>query len=96
MNREAITHTSPARLHLRSGMPVIVGAMIREGPFKYKPLGGDPIQFKPTGNRDADVNELMTLFNQRLEEIIREYPEQYLWAHKRWRKLKPLGRKQSL
>ena len=89
MGREANTHTSPARLHLRTGMPVIVGAIIREAPFKYKLIGGDPIQFERTDDRDTDVKELLTLFNQRLEKIIRQYPEQYLWAHKRWRKLKP-------
>ncbi len=93
MGREANTHTSPARLHLRSGMPVIVGAIIREAPFKYKLVGGDPIRFTPTGDRDADVKELLTLFNLRLEKIIRQYPEQYLWAHNRWRKLKPRGKK---
>lgn len=89
MGREANTHTSPARLHLRTGMPVIVGAIIRDAPFKYKLIGGDPIQFEPTDDRDADIKELLTLFNQRLEEIIRQYPEQYLWAHKRWRQMKP-------
>ncbi len=95
MGRQAITHTSPARLHLRSGMPVIVGAVIREGPFKYKLVGGEPIRFKPTDNRDADIKELLTLFNLRLEKIIRQYPEQYLWAHNRWRSIKPLRPKKN-
>lgn len=88
MGREAGTHTSPARLHLRSGMPVIVGAIVRDAPFKYKLVGEDPIRFEPTGNRDSDLKELLTIFNSRLEKIIRKYPEQYLWAHKRWRKEK--------
>lgn len=89
MGRAAHTHTSPARLHLRSGMPVIVGAVIREAPFRYKLVGDEPIRYQPTGNRDADIKELLTLFNLRLEKIIRQYPEQYLWAHNRWRNVKP-------
>jgi KDO2-lipid IV(A) lauroyltransferase len=88
MGREAGIHTSPARLHLRSGMPVVFGAVIREAPFKYRLVGDDPIRFEPTGDREADIRELLTILNSRLEKIIREYPEQYLWAHRRWRKEK--------
>ncbi|MFO7937434.1 MAG: lysophospholipid acyltransferase family protein [Kiritimatiellia bacterium] len=93
MGRKAHTHTSPARLHLRSGIPVVVGAVIREGPLKYRVIGGNPIRFESTGNRETDIKELLTLFTQRLENFVRQYPEQYLWAHKRWRKLRPLKNK---
>ena len=91
MGREAGTHTSPARLHLRSGVPVLIGAVIREAPFQYKLVGEDPIVFAPTGKLDDDVKTLLELFNRRLEKIIRAYPEQYLWAHNRWREEKKNG-----
>jgi len=91
MGREAGTHTSPARLHLSSGAPVLIGALIRSAPFKYKLIGGKPINYTPTGNRDNDLKMLLELFNQRLEMIVRSYPEQYLWAHNRWRKEKHLA-----
>jgi KDO2-lipid IV(A) lauroyltransferase len=36
MGRPASTHTSPARLHLKTGAPILVGAFIRDGAFRYR------------------------------------------------------------
>ncbi len=85
MGRPAGTHTSPARLHLSTGAPVLIGAVIRTAPFKYKLISGEPIRYKPSQNRDEDLKSLLELFNSRLEELIRSYPERYLWMHNRWR-----------
>ena len=41
--------------------------------------------------RGADaVRELTQLFTTRLGEFVRRYPEQYFWAHRRW-KTQPEG-----
>lgn len=85
MGRPASTHTSPARLHLATGIPILAGAFVRERAFQYRMISGLPIRFSPTGNRSHDEIELLTEINKRLEAVIRRYPEQYLWAHKRWR-----------
>jgi len=85
MGRPASTHTSPARLHLKTGAPMLVGGFVRDSVFKYRMVTGKPIRFAPTGDREKDTEALLTEINQRLEEVIRRYPEQYLWAHKRWR-----------
>jgi lauroyl/myristoyl acyltransferase len=45
----------------------------------------EPIRFAPTGDKEQDIAVLTTEINRRLEAVIRRYPEQYLWAHKRWR-----------
>ena len=42
-----------------------------------------PLKAKP--GKERDVADLLAVINQRLEAVIRRYPEQYLWAHKRWR-----------
>ncbi|MEI6646388.1 MAG: lysophospholipid acyltransferase family protein [bacterium] len=85
LGRPASTHTSPARIRLVSGAPIIVGAFLREGLFKYRMIGEPPIQFTPTGNKEKDIETLLIEMNQRLGNLIRKYPEQYLWMHKRWR-----------
>lgn len=85
MGHPASTHTSPARLHLKTGAPILAGAFIRDGAFRYRMVTGEPIRFTATGDRERDVADLLTVINQRLETVIRRYPEQYLWAHKRWR-----------
>lgn len=85
MGRPASTHTSPARLHLKTGAPILAGSFIRDGAFRYRMVTGLPIRFTPTGNKEQDAADLLTEINRRLEAVIRRYPEQYLWAHKRWR-----------
>jgi KDO2-lipid IV(A) lauroyltransferase len=85
MGRTASTHTSPARLHLKTGAPILAGAFVRDGLFQYRMVTAEPIRFAPTGNREKDVADLTTEINRRIEAVIRRYPEQYLWAHKRWR-----------
>lgn len=85
MGRPASTHTSPARLHLKTGAPILVGGFVREGPFRYRMVTGKPIRYTPTDDRAHDMTSLLTEINARLETLVRRYPEQYLWAHKRWR-----------
>ncbi|MBQ3811199.1 MAG: hypothetical protein II839_10320 [Kiritimatiellae bacterium] len=82
----ASTVTSPARLALATGVPVVCGFCVRTGPMKFRMEGTAPIWPKPTGDRDADVVALTTEINRRIEDIVRRYPEQYLWSHRRWRK----------
>lgn len=85
LGRPASTHTSPARLHLKTGAPIIAGAFIREGAFQYRMVTGQPIRFTPTGDKTKDIAALTEEINARIETVIRCYPEQYLWAHNRWR-----------
>jgi len=85
LGRPASTHTSPARLHLKTGAPIIAGAFIREGTFQYRMVTGQPIRFNPTGDKAKDIAALTEEINARIETVIRRYPEQYLWAHNRWR-----------
>ena len=81
----ASSHTSAARLHLLSGAPLFCGCCVREGPMFYRLIAEDPIMHEPTGDRDADVRAVMEAMNRQLERVIRRYPEQYVWAHRRWR-----------
>ena len=81
LGRPARTVTSAARLAIRTGYPVAVGSFVRTGPYMYRLVGGDPVVFDRTTDRDAATQVL----NDRLSEAIRRYPEQYLWMHRRWR-----------
>ena len=79
--RPARTVTSAARLAMRFGVPIVVGSFVRTGPYMYRAVGGKPLRFGGDADRDAATQ----LINDRLEEAIRKYPEQYLWMHRRWR-----------
>jgi len=81
MGRKAKTFTSAARLAMRTGYPIVVGSFVRVGPYKYRLVGGKPLRF----GKDSDRDKNAQILNDRLEEAIRKYPDQYLWAHRRWR-----------
>ena len=79
--RPAYTFTSATRLAIRTGAPVVVGSFVRTAPYFYKLVGNAPLTF----GKDADRESATQMLNDRLEEAIRAYPEQYLWFHRRWR-----------
>ena len=82
----ARAHISPALLHLKTQIPILVGVTRRKPgyQFKYEYITTDPIIFKPTGNKEADIKKLTQLYTSELEKLIREDPTQWLWAHRRW------------
>ena len=79
--RPARTFTSATRLAMRTGYPVVIGSFVRIAPYQYRLVGEEPLVF----GKDADRREATQLLNDRIEKAIRAYPEQYLWAHRRWR-----------
>ncbi len=81
LGRKAQTFTSATRLAMRYGYPIVVGSFVRVAPYRYRLVGGPPLRFSKEDDRDAATQ----LLNDRLGEAIRKYPEQYLWAHRRWR-----------
>lgn len=81
LGRPARTFTSVTRLAMRTGYPIVVGSFVRVAPYLYRLVGGAPVRF----SKADDLAQATQLLNDRLGEAIRKYPEQYLWAHRRWR-----------
>ena len=81
----ASTHTSHAMLHLITKTPMCFGYCVKTGPMKFRFKALPPIEITKTGKRDADVKAILEALTKELEDAIRAYPEQYLWAHRRWR-----------
>ena len=80
--RPARTFTTATRLAMRTGARIVVGSFVRVAPYRYRLVAtGGPISVPKDADRDAVTQEL----NDRLEAVIRQYPEQYLWLHRRWR-----------
>jgi len=86
----ASTVSSPAELHLLNGTPIVVATLNRlpDG-IRHKFNVWDVIEPKKSGDHEADVRAVMTRVNAGVEKAIRAYPEQWLWAHKRWKTRPP-------
>ncbi len=81
----ASTHTSPALLHLITKTPLCFGYCVKTGPDAFLFKAPPPIETTRTGKRETDVRAILEALTRALEAAIRQYPEQYLWAHRRWR-----------
>ena len=92
---KACTASGLARIALRTDAAVVPGFTIwDESMGKYK-LRFDPaIDLVRTGNLEADIVANTQKFTKVIEDYVRQYPEQWLWVHRRW-KTRPEG-EQSL
>lgn len=93
--RKAPTTPALAVLSMRTGAPIVPVFMIREDHARHRLLIRDPLQLVETGDVKKDVETNTRLVNETLEEMIRQYPDQWFWVHRRWER-KRKGRKRSL
>jgi Kdo2-lipid IVA lauroyltransferase/acyltransferase len=89
--RAACTTTGIARLALHTDAAVVPGfAVWDERIGKYRLRFEPPLELVRTGDTEGDVFENTQRFAKVIEGIIREYPEQWVWVHGRW-KTRPDG-----
>ena len=93
LGKPASCHKGLALFTLSSGAPMIVVCSVRTGGpmnFELSVLGiADPVD---GGEHLSSVPSLTRWYNQCLEQIIRAFPEQYWWVHRRWREPPPQRR----
>lgn len=63
------------------------------GVQRYKFVHGSLLEPAKTGNLKRDIVETTTAYTAEIEKIIRVYPDQWMWIHKRW-KTRPPGEKE--
>jgi KDO2-lipid IV(A) lauroyltransferase len=81
----ACSTTGLARVALHTGAPVVPGyAYWDETIKKYRLRFEPPVELVRTGDNERDIFENTQKFTKVLEEIIRKYPDQWVWVHGRW------------
>jgi KDO2-lipid IV(A) lauroyltransferase len=69
---------------MRTGAPVFVVLAAREaGGLKMFVEG--PVPLSDTGNREVDLTAHTAALTAIIEKRIRQYPDQWLWLHRRWK-----------
>ena len=87
----ACTASGVARVALRTGAAVLPGFLVWEPAEKRYVLHFLPeLQLVDTGDAERDARTNTQMFTTALEDVIRRYPEQWLWVHRRW-KTRPPG-----
>jgi KDO2-lipid IV(A) lauroyltransferase len=81
----AATSPGVATLALRTGARVCPVVARRDGPDHHVVEIRAPLSFEPSGEPKRDIERATEQQNRALEEIIREYPEQWMWGHGRFR-----------
>lgn len=83
--RKVSTHQGPAVFALRTGAPLLMGFMIRQSDGTYE-VNIEEIRFSDlSGYTEENVNELTRRHLSTLERYIRQYPDHWLWMHRRWK-----------
>ena len=89
----ACTAAGVARVAQRTGATVLPGFLVWEDTeTRYVLHFLSPLELVCTGSDEHDTVANTQLFTRALEDIIRRYPEQWLWVHRRW-KTRPLQAK---
>jgi KDO2-lipid IV(A) lauroyltransferase len=87
----ACTASGLARIALRTGAAVVPGFTIWDRTLRKYRLRFDPaVKLIRTGNDDADTLANTARFTSIIENYVRQYPDQWLWVHRRW-KTRPEG-----
>jgi KDO2-lipid IV(A) lauroyltransferase len=86
--RKAPTTPSLAILAMKTGAPVLPVFMVRDGFQKHRLIIKEPLELVHTGDIKKDVEANTQLFNHTLESMIRQYPDQWFWVHRRWERKK--------
>ncbi len=80
-----------SKLALRTGSPIFpLFAPWDKATGKFKLILSPPVAVETTGDEEEDVRRLTENLSMIVENYVREYPEQWLWIHKRW-KTRPPG-----
>jgi KDO2-lipid IV(A) lauroyltransferase len=83
--RPCATYRGPAVFSLRQGSPIVMPMMLR------RPDRGYDIMIEPidssdlSGPTEENIRVLTERHTALLERYVRAYPDQWLWAHKRWK-----------
>jgi KDO2-lipid IV(A) lauroyltransferase len=79
------THSAPALLHLKTGVPIMPEVTRRKDDnFHFEIMVGDLIEYKATDNKEKDIQAITQMYTTAIEKMIAEQPEQWMWSHRRW------------
>ena len=83
--------TTPAAafLAIRCKSPVLPLFCVRDDSGRPTVVVQSPLEMKRTGDLRSDVQANTQIITDIVEKAVRQYPDQWFWVHKRWKKFYP-------
>jgi Kdo2-lipid IVA lauroyltransferase/acyltransferase len=76
-------------LAMRCNSPALPAFCTRDDDGTFTITLEPPLVLKRTGDLSADLRTNTQIMTDAIEKMVRKYPEQWFWVHKRWRKYYP-------
>jgi KDO2-lipid IV(A) lauroyltransferase len=86
--RPAKTPRGAAVFALRSKLPMLFIAAIRQPDLSYRFIVRE-VALSDAEDREQAVDDTVRNYTKAIEDCVREYPEQYFWQHRRWKRQPP-------
>jgi len=81
--RPADTNVVPALIARMYGLKLYAVRVVRKPGVRFE-MRVEPVDVPVTDDRDADVYAATAAVQAKFEVFLRETPEQWMWAHRRW------------
>ncbi len=85
LGEPAETNHAPALLACRYNVPLIAGIVIREKGARFRMLC-KRVPIEMTGDNKIDIPAITLKVNELFGSWVRDYPDQWLWSDRRWRR----------
>ncbi|MHB8482364.1 MAG: lysophospholipid acyltransferase family protein [Nitrospiria bacterium] len=83
--RPACTNKGLAMILLKTKTPMIPIFMVRLPNGTHRVIVKPELPLIHTGNLKSDVRQNTAQITRAIEEMVKQYPEQWLWMHRRWK-----------
>jgi len=83
-HRPASTPRGPAVIALRRDVQAVMSFAVRQEDGSFE-INFEPIIYKRKYVLEEDIKVFTRTFTNRLEDYVKEYPDQWLWLHRRWK-----------
>ena len=82
----ALAHTGRPIVASQYVHPVVFGYDHRDGDNRHTAIIEGPLEMIRTGDAGKDIVANTAMLTRKIEDAIRDDPEQWVWMHRRWRR----------
>jgi len=90
------TFKGPVIFSIRKGTPILPMFIVRNPDAHHKIIIHPTFELTSTDNTQEDITSNIARLTKIVEAVIREYPEQWWWLHRRFKKARDIRTGESL